>query len=163
MGIVVFRKPETSPSRWAVYLLRKREVIPWTSWMTSPWRTGRGGLLTTSSCLTDRKRERDRLDRDYISQHATGQTGDLPAGVFDDPPVVDVFERITGDLLLVRAAPPIFIPEHTQTGNKKWCYSNFNGQLSDWLLCQCELAAPDWVVGFVRVEPAGDWLGGSTS
>lgn len=22
----------------------------------------------------------------------------------------------------------------------------------------CELAAPDWVIGFVRVEPAGDWL-----
>lgn len=42
-------------TRWAVYLLRKRDVIPWTSWMTSPWRTGRGGLLTTSSCLTDRQ------------------------------------------------------------------------------------------------------------
>ena len=33
------------------YLLRERDVMPWTSWMTSPWRTGRGGLLTTSSCL----------------------------------------------------------------------------------------------------------------
>lgn len=40
-----------------------------------------------------------------------GRKGDPPAGVFYDPPVVDVFERITGDLLLVRAAPPIFIPE----------------------------------------------------
>ena len=74
------------------------------------------------------------------------QTGDLPAGVFDDPPVVDVFEGVTCDLLLVRAAPPIFIPEHT---NRKSCDSDFNWQLSDWLLCQCELAAPDWVVGFV--------------
>lgn len=36
---------------------------------------------------------------------------DLPARIFDDPPVVDIFEGITGDLLLVRAAPPIVIPE----------------------------------------------------
>lgn len=42
-----------------------------------------------------------------------GQTVDLPARVFDDPPVVDVFKGITCDLLLVRAAPPILIPEHT--------------------------------------------------
>lgn len=41
---------------------------------------------------------------------------DLPARIFDDPPVVDIFEGITGDLLLVRAAPPIVIPE-LKTGN----------------------------------------------
>lgn len=61
--------------------------------------------------------------RRAISQHALGQIGDLPAcpgqtvdlpaRVFDDPPVVDVFKGITCDLLLVRAAPPILIPEHT--------------------------------------------------
>jgi len=53
------------------------------------------------------------LERYYIPQQAGRQTGGLPSGVFDDPPVVDVFEGITGDLLLVRAAPPIFIPEHS--------------------------------------------------
>lgn len=42
-----------------------------------------------------------------------GQPGDLPARVFDDPPVVDVLEGITGDLLLVRAASPIFISKHS--------------------------------------------------
>lgn len=55
----------------------------------------------------------------------------LPARIFDDPPVVDIFEGITGDLLLVRAAPPIVIP--------------------------------DWIVDFVRMEPAGDWLGDRAS
>lgn len=52
---------------------------------------------------------------DYISQHALGLTGNLPAWVFEDPPVVDVFEGITGDLLLVRAAPPILIPAYTHS------------------------------------------------
>lgn len=42
------------------YLFRKREVMPWTSWMTSPWRTGRGGLLTIISCLL----QTNSLDRE---------------------------------------------------------------------------------------------------
>lgn len=90
------------------YLLRKRDVIPWTSWMTSPWRTGRGGEPTTSSCLWTR----DRLAAQMGTRPNTpGTNGDSPVRVLNDPPVVDVFERVTGDLLLVRAAPPIFIPE----------------------------------------------------
>lgn len=67
-------------------------------------------MLTTSSCLTDT----DRLDLDCVSLHVPGQTGDKPAGVFDDPPVVDVLKGVTGNLLLVRAAPPIFISKHSQ-------------------------------------------------
>lgn len=47
-----------------------------------------------------------------MSQHAQGLTDDLPARVFDDPPVVDIFKGVTGDLLLMGAASPIFIPEH---------------------------------------------------
>lgn len=50
---------------------------------------------------------------DSISQHASGQLGDSPVGIFDDPPVVDIFEGVAGDLLLVGTAPPILIPGHT--------------------------------------------------
>lgn len=74
--------------------------------------TDRSRRAADHQLLSDRQTDR-QLDWDYISQHAPGQKGDLPARVFDDPPVVDIFEGITGDLLLVRAAPPIFIPEHT--------------------------------------------------
>ena len=71
-------------------------------------------------------------------------TGELPAGLLNDPPVVDVFERVTCDLLLVRAAPPTLIPaQGTVMSFTRYI------QLSHWLLCLCELAAPDWVVGFV--------------
>ena len=52
----------------------------------------------------------------------------LPAGVFDDPPVVDVFKGVTCDLLLVGAAPPTFIPEHRQEVR--------DTEASDWLLGQ---------------------------
>ena len=65
----------------------------------------------------------DESERDQTSQHAPGYTGHLPAGIFDDPPIVDVFEGVTSYLLLIRAAPPIFIPEHAhrkQAGVLVW-------------------------------------------
>lgn len=74
--------------------------------------TDRSGGAADHQLLSDK--QTDQSDRNYIFQHASGQTGDPPAGVFDNPPVVDIFEGITGDLLLVRAAPPILIPEQKQ-------------------------------------------------
>lgn len=81
---------------------------------------------------------------------------DLPGRVLDDPPVVDVLEGVAGHLLLVGAAPPIFIPEHR---NRKLPFCPQRLLIG----CRVEPAAPDWIVGFVRVEPAGDGPGGGAS
>lgn len=40
--------------------------------------------------------------------------GDLPAWVLHNPPVVDVFEGVTCDLLLVGTSSSVFIPEDSQ-------------------------------------------------
>lgn len=62
--------------------------------MDRSWRSVHHQILSTPET-------KHLLDQNYDFQQAPGQTGDLPARMFDDPPVVDVFEGITGDLLLV--------------------------------------------------------------
>lgn len=59
-------------------------------------------------------------------------TGDLPARVLDDPPVVDVLEGVTGDLLLVRTSSSIFIPE-----DHKQALTSLKETLIGWLAAGC--------------------------
>lgn len=56
-------------------------------------------------------------------------TGDLPAWVLDDPPVVDVLEGVAGDLLLVGTPSSIFIPE-----DNRQAVTSLRGGDADWLI-----------------------------
>lgn len=106
------------------YVLRNREVMPCSSCITSPCLTGLGGLLTTRLCLENQSIHITELHKTR-TLHYAGPVSLRPAEcfaswrscilswIFDNPPVVDVFERVARHLLLVRAATPIFISAHS--------------------------------------------------
>lgn len=88
------------------HVLRKRVVMPWTSCTTSPCRTGRGGLLTTSGCLRTRRAGRS-VGGPPLSlrpTHAPRGPSRVVAGAVEQP---DTADRLTG---LQQAANPAAAP-----------------------------------------------------